>query len=129
MTVTDLNFADDLALISDSIEKAQALLHDLEAAAADIGLHVNDIKTDFMLVNIDDPEPTMTTLGGKPLKQVQDFKYLGSYIADSKKDWHGQPAIQSSKRSGTRRFRLPLNGSSLKPVLSQSSSMVLRPGP
>ena len=88
VTITDLDFADDLALLSDSIEKAQALLHDLEAAAADIGLHVNDIKTEFMLVNIDDPEPTITTLDGKPLKQVQDFKYLGSYIADSKKDFN-----------------------------------------
>jgi len=52
-----------------------------------------------MLVNIDDPEPAITTLGGKALKQVQDFKYLGSYIADSRKDcrqqkgkaWPGQP--------------------------------------
>jgi exonuclease III len=86
--VTDLDFADDLALISDTIEKAQRLLHDLETAASDIGLHVNDLKTEFMLVNIDDPEPAITTLDGKALKQVQDFKYLGSYIADSRKDFN-----------------------------------------
>jgi hypothetical protein len=86
--VTDLDFADDLALISDTIEKAQRLLHDLETAASDIGLHVNDLKTEFMLINIDDPEPAITTLDGKALKQVQDFKYLGSYIADSRKDFN-----------------------------------------
>ena len=41
-----------------------------------------------MLINIDDPEPAITTLDGKALKQVQDFKYLGSYIADSRKDFN-----------------------------------------
>ena len=66
--VTDLDFADDLALISDAIEKAQRLLHDLETAASDIGLHVNDIKTEYMLINIDDPEAAMTTLDGKSLE-------------------------------------------------------------
>jgi hypothetical protein len=69
--VTDLDFADDLALISDTIEKVQRLPHDLETAASDIGLHVNnDLKTEFML---DDPGPAMTTLDGKALKHVQDF--------------------------------------------------------
>ena len=30
-TLTDLDYADDVALLSDTIAKAQALLHDLEA--------------------------------------------------------------------------------------------------
>jgi len=33
-----------------------------------LGLHVNDIKTEYMLINIDDPEAAMTTLDGKSLE-------------------------------------------------------------
>ncbi|MCP4491873.1 MAG: reverse transcriptase family protein [Gammaproteobacteria bacterium] len=88
LTVTDLDYADDLSLLSDSLEKAQSLLNELETAAATVGLHVNATKTEFMLINIDEPDPAITTLNGSSLKEVQDFKYLGSYIADSKKDFN-----------------------------------------
>jgi exonuclease III len=87
LTLTDLDYADDLALLSDTIAKAQALLHDLETAASTVGLHVNVSKTEYMLINIEDPDPVISSLGGPPLKQVHDFKYLGSYISDSKKDF------------------------------------------
>ena len=87
LTVTDLDYADDLALLSDTIQKAQSLLHDLETAASLVGLHVNASKTEYMLVNINDPVPNISSLNGASLKQVQDFKYLGSHIADSRKDF------------------------------------------
>ena len=87
LTVTDLDYADDLALLSDTIQKAQSLLHDLETAASSVGLHVNASKTEYMLVNINDPLPNISSLNGASLKQVQDFKYLGSHIADSRKDF------------------------------------------
>ena len=45
LKITDADYADDLALISDSITGATALLHYLEIAAADIGLHINAAKT------------------------------------------------------------------------------------
>ena len=38
VTVTDLDFADDLALLSNTIQDAQSLLHDLEVAAEQVGL-------------------------------------------------------------------------------------------
>ena len=88
LLVTDLDYADDLSLLSDSLEKAQSLLNELETAAATVGLHVNATKTEFMLINIDEPDPAITTMNGSSLKEVQDFKYLGSYIADSKKDFN-----------------------------------------
>ena len=88
LVVTDLDFADDLSLLSDSLEKAQSLLRDLETAAAAVGLHVNVSKTEYMLVNIDDPDPVINSIDGSPLRQVEDFKYLGAYIADSKKDFN-----------------------------------------
>ena len=52
--VMDLDFADDLALVSDTIKKAESLLHDLEKAAGLVGLSLNANNTESMVVNISD---------------------------------------------------------------------------
>ena len=88
VTVTDLDFADDLALLSNTIQDAQSLLHDLEVAAEKVGLFMNASKTEFMTINIDHEEALIKANNGDPLEHVQDFKYLGSYIADSRKDFN-----------------------------------------
>ena len=80
--ITDADFADDLALISNYMGQAQLLLSRLEMAAEAIGLHENCKKTEQMLLNQDDTD--LKTLSGDLLKQVNDFKYLGSWIADTK---------------------------------------------
>ena len=49
--ITDTDFADDIALISDNLEKAQLLLLRVEIAVDIIGLHVNEKKTEFMIKN------------------------------------------------------------------------------
>ena len=80
--ITDADFADDLALISNYMGQAQLLLSRLEMAAEAIRLHENCKKTEQMLLNQDDTD--LKTLSGDLLKQVHDFKYLGSWIADTK---------------------------------------------
>ena len=40
--LTDIGFADDLALISQTIKNAESLLQSLEQAASQIGLHYNE---------------------------------------------------------------------------------------
>jgi len=82
-TITDADYADDLALMSDTIAEAEALLHILERAAGDVGLYVNAGKTEFMSFNQDG---CMETLDGKPLKLVDTFTYLGSNITSTEKD-------------------------------------------
>ena len=49
--LTDANFADDLALLSDKIGNAEKLLNILETAAASVGLYMNTTKTKFIAVN------------------------------------------------------------------------------
>ena len=49
--LTDADFADDLALLSDIIGNAEKLLNILEIAAASFGLHRNTTKTKFIAVN------------------------------------------------------------------------------
>ena len=57
--LTDTDFADDLALLSDKIENAEKLLKILETAAASVVLYMNITKTTFIAVNT---EGTITAL-------------------------------------------------------------------
>ena len=47
-TITDTDYADDIALLANTPNQAETLLHSLERAAVGIGLHVNAHKTEFM---------------------------------------------------------------------------------
>ena len=75
--LSDLDFADDIALLSDDMEAAQQLLLRVEGEYMKLGLHLNASKTEVMLFNIGEHLPLLTT-GGKTLKEVLDFKYLSS---------------------------------------------------
>ena len=57
--VTDPDFADDLALITDSVAEAQDFLRSLELAANSVGLHLNEGKTKYMGINKRDDNPTL----------------------------------------------------------------------
>ena len=83
-TLCDTDYADDLALLSNTLEEAQLFLIRLEVAVAQIGLHVNEDKTKYMTFNHHDG--FLITLAGNDLDKVDDFKYLGSWIASSEKD-------------------------------------------
>ena len=82
--ICDTDFADDLALLSNSLEQAQELLTRLENAAKQIGLHINNSKTEYMLFNQD--EGDLKTLDGDVLNQVEDFQYLGAWLNTCSKD-------------------------------------------
>ena len=45
-TITDADYADDIAILANTTNQAETLLHSLERAAAGIGLHVNAHKTE-----------------------------------------------------------------------------------
>ena len=45
-TITDADYADDIALLANASALAETLLHSLERAAAGIGLHVHAHKTE-----------------------------------------------------------------------------------
>ena len=44
----DTDYADDIALMANTPNQAESLLHSLEQAAAGIGLYVNANKTEYM---------------------------------------------------------------------------------
>ena len=77
-TITDADYADNLALLANTPAQAETLLHSLERAAAGIGLHVNADKTEYTC--------DISILKGGPLKLVDTFTYLGSSISSTETD-------------------------------------------
>jgi len=83
---TDLDFADDISLFSDTVEQACTLLNDVERECKNIGLGLNAKKTKVMPINIDPNAVNVNTLDGTKLNVVDDFKYLGSWVASTEHD-------------------------------------------
>ena len=82
-TITDADNADDIAILANTPDQAETLLHSLERAAAGIGLYVNAHKTEYMCYN---QTGDISTLEGTPLKLVDKFTYLGSSVESTEKD-------------------------------------------
>ena len=82
-TITDANYADDIALLANTPDQAETLLHSLEWTAAGIGLHVNAHKTEYMYYN---QTGDISTLDGISLKLVDKFTYLGGSVSSTEKD-------------------------------------------
>ncbi|CAM1316814.1 Uncharacterised protein r2_g2583 [Pycnogonum litorale] len=83
--MTDVDYADDLAVLADVLKDATFLLHSIERTSKEIGLYLNADKTEFLCLNQDASEG-MKSLNGDKIKQVEDFRYLGSYIATTAQD-------------------------------------------
>ena len=82
-TITNANYADDIALLANTPNQAETLLHSLEQATAGIGLHVNALKTEYMCYN---QTGNISTLDRTSLKLVDKFTYLGSSVSSTEKD-------------------------------------------
>jgi len=83
--LTDLDFADDIALVSETTRNAQALLQKLETAATAVGLTINQSKTKAMIIG-DKPTGEQILLKTRNIDIVDDFCYLGSWVAMSNRD-------------------------------------------
>ena len=81
-TITDTNYADDIAILANAPAQAETLLHSLEWAAAGIGLHVNAHKAEYMSFN---QTGNISTLNGSFLK-LDKFTYLGSSVSSTETD-------------------------------------------
>ena len=82
-TITDAGFADDIAILANTPDQAETLLHSLERAAAGIGLHVNAHKTEYVCFN---KTGDISTIDESSLKLVDKFTYLGSSVSSTEKD-------------------------------------------
>ena len=88
MYLTDLDFADDIVLFGATIPKAQKLLHNLEKMALTVGLRINLNKTEYILVGEwGNRKQKSIRIQSGVLKRVEDYKYLGSWLLNSQKDF------------------------------------------
>ena len=81
----DVDYANDIALLANTIIQAEFLPHSLEKATSRIGLHVNADKTKHMHFNRNQ-KGDISTLKGRSLKLVDKFTYLGSSVSSTKND-------------------------------------------
>ena len=76
-TITDADYADDIALLANALAQAKTLLHSLEWVAAGIGLHFKAHKNET---------GDISTLNDSSLKLVDKFTYLGSSVSSTEAD-------------------------------------------
>ena len=93
IVLTDLDYADDISLLSDHVEQAQELLTRVESECAKVGLRLNAKKTEVITYNIPPEHPPLTTTEGIALREVRDFKYLGSWVNSTEQDLKVRKAL------------------------------------
>lgn len=76
--LNDLDFADDIALLSHNRQQMQEKTSDLSSVSAQLGLRIHEGKTKILKIHATSTEPVK--LRGKPLEEVESFTYLGSII-------------------------------------------------
>ncbi|VDP62130.1 unnamed protein product [Schistosoma curassoni] len=78
MQLDDLDFADDLTLLSQTQQQMQEKTTSVAAASEAVGLNVHKGKSKIFLYNTACTNPI--TLDGEDLEDVKTFTYLGSII-------------------------------------------------
>ena len=82
-TITDTDYADDIAILANTSNQAETLLHSLQRAAAGIARYINAHKTGYMCFN---QAGDISTVEGTSLKLVDKFTSLGSSVSSTEKD-------------------------------------------
>jgi hypothetical protein len=77
-TIEDLDFADDLALLSQTHDHLQEKTDRFSNFANQVGLKISQTKTEVMTLNITNPTPIQ--VDEKDLPNTETFIYLGSTV-------------------------------------------------
>jgi Reverse transcriptase (RNA-dependent DNA polymerase) len=103
--IIDLDFADDIMLISDDAINSQKELDSVDIMARRVGLKINRAKTEFMMVG--QWAPLRVSTG--TIYLVKDFKYLGSWLLNCTKDFLGKKSIsEEDLHSSSQNLEEPL---------------------
>ncbi len=78
VSITDLSYTDDIALLGDSSKAVQDALEGVERYAAPVGLRINVAKTKVLSAQVTASQQRQIFLEGVPLEEVAAFKYLGA---------------------------------------------------
>ena len=129
----DLDFADDIALISATYHQMQKKTDKLTETSQQIGLNINKTKTQFMRLNCKNTE-LVKFQNGDAIKETKDFIYLGAVVSTEQgcdKDMNSRlskakTAFRKLKRilgskQYNRRTKIRLFNTLVKPVLLYGS--------
>ena len=87
VSVSDLEYADDMALISDSYESLSILLKCLDSSRHHLEITINYKKTELLAVlpgaDAHPPSPISLHPDCNPIEVVPSFQYLGSYLSNN----------------------------------------------
>ena len=78
--ITNIRFADDTVLTANTADDLQILLEKTNAKCRKFGMEINTKKTVIVVLNGNGKLKTEIKLNGEVLKEVEKFKYLGSWI-------------------------------------------------
>ena len=78
--LTDLDSADDIALLSTELLVAKEILCRVENEVLRIGFYVNAKKTEVITCNLDRPNNQLNYINDGAIKEVQNYKYLGGWM-------------------------------------------------
>ena len=105
VSVSDLEYADEMALISDSQEGITTLLETLDSTCHQMGLTINCKKTKLLAVQPDDstqtPPPILLHPESDPIEVIPSFQYLGSIVS---KDCTSDAEISSQVAEASQAF-------------------------
>ena len=89
VSIRDLEYADDMALVCHSMDALEEILRALDASCLGMGLAISPKKTKIMVVHPTSSSsttirPVLLGAGSEPIEVVEDFVYLGS---TNTQDW------------------------------------------
>ena len=101
----DFDYADDLAIFSESLEGLEALYREVKKVASDWLLKINCSKTKIMHICRSDTNiqnGTTVSLDGDSFEAINSFKYLGSIIS---RDGSSRPNVEKRIMMGNTVFQ------------------------
>ena len=116
----DLDFADDLALLSHTHNQMVDKTSALDTTAQQVGLNIHRTKTKTLRAKTTNTNPI--PLGGEPIEDVDSFTYLGSIVSktggtdkDVKTRKRGTHFLccKNSENQGTSNYKPSLHSSTL----------------
>jgi len=75
--LSDLEYADDSAILGENHGDVQAAVNRIHEMASKIGMRINAAKTTILAAGISAAERTKIVLNGEVLEETDSFKYLG----------------------------------------------------
>ena len=86
LSLQHLEYADDMALISDSMDLLEELMQAMEVSCSEMGLTISSTKSKILALRPTDrpsqlPRDVLLRPSVEPVSVVQEFEYLGSIIS------------------------------------------------